>query len=121
MEANYAGDEEAASPAANRRCVALQRAWVIFDLDGTLIESEQIWDEVRFEFVTSHGGRWHHGAQREMMGMRTQEWAQYIHAELGVPLPANAIADAVVDRVSERLCAHLPHPERWAARRLKYH
>lgn len=83
-------------------------AWVVFDLDGTLIESEQIWDEVRFDFVTSHGGRWQDGAQRAMMGMRTQEWARYIHGDLGVALPADAIADAVVARVIDRLSKRLP-------------
>ena len=54
---------------------------VVFDLDGTLIESEQVWRDVRHEFVNAHGGRWHDNAQSTMIGMRTQEWARYIHDE----------------------------------------
>jgi HAD superfamily hydrolase (TIGR01509 family) len=73
--------------------------FVIFDLDGTLIESEQIWRDVRRDFVMAHGGRWHEGAQQTMIGMRTGEWAQYIHDELGVDESPDAIARDVADGV----------------------
>ena len=53
---------------------------VIFDLDGTLVETEQVWRDVRRDFVLTHGGRWNDGAQATMIGMRTNEWARYIHA-----------------------------------------
>jgi HAD superfamily hydrolase (TIGR01509 family) len=76
---------------------------VVFDLDGTLIESEGIWRDVRREFVTAHGGRWHDGAQTAMIGMRTAEWARYIHDDLGVALKPAAIAQQVVAAVVARL------------------
>jgi beta-phosphoglucomutase-like phosphatase (HAD superfamily) len=76
---------------------------VVFDLDGTLIESEQIWRDVRREFVRLHGGRWHDGAQAAMIGMRTEEWARYIHDKLGVALAPSAIAERVIATVAERL------------------
>jgi len=78
-------------------------ACVIFDLDGTLIESEQVWRDVRHEFVVAQGGRWHDGAQAAMIGMRTQEWASYIHETLGVALSTEEIARRVVASVVERL------------------
>lgn len=76
---------------------------VIFDLDGTLIESEQIWRDVRHDFVIANGGRWHAGAAAPMIGMRTIEWARYMHHELGVGLTPDEIAMRVVDTVSQRL------------------
>jgi HAD superfamily hydrolase (TIGR01509 family) len=82
--------------------------WVIFDLDGTLIESEQIWRDVRRTFVIEHGGKWRDDAQAKMMGMRTDEWAQYIHNELGVALAPAAIKDRVVAGVVARLAQHVP-------------
>lgn len=76
---------------------------VIFDLDGTLVETEQIWRDVRREFVAAHGGRWNGSAAAAMIGMRTTEWADYIHDELGVAMPSAEIAQAVVAGVVARL------------------
>jgi HAD superfamily hydrolase (TIGR01509 family) len=85
-----------------------KEACVLLDLDGTLIESEQIWHDVRLEYVVHHGGRWYDGAQQAMMGMRTQEWAAYIRTELGVDQTESAIARDVVNGVVDRLCRNLP-------------
>jgi len=75
----------------------------VFDLDGTLIESEQIWRDVRHEFVVANGGHWKSDAAAAMIGMRTDEWARYIHDELGVALAPSAIAKRVVEEVGLRL------------------
>ena len=86
----------------------MRRQWVISDLDGTLIESEQIWRDVRHAFVVEHGGRWVDGAQEKMIGMRTTEWARYVHDDLGVALAPQAIAEQVVDAVAQRLAGDVP-------------
>jgi HAD superfamily hydrolase (TIGR01509 family) len=83
-------------------------SWVIFDMDGTLIESERVWHDVRHDFVIENGGRWHEGAQQTMMGMRTNEWARYIREQLGVDLPPNVIAGEVVGRVCARFSESVP-------------
>jgi HAD superfamily hydrolase (TIGR01509 family) len=83
-------------------------AFVIFDLDGTLIESEQIWRDVRRDFVIQHGGNWVEDAQTKMIGMRTEEWSRYIHNDLGVALSPNEIARQVVAGVVDRLSAGVP-------------
>lgn len=84
------------------------KQWIVFDLDGTLIESEQIWRDVRREYVVECGGRWRDDAQRAMMGMRTQEWARYMHDSLGVERSAGIIEEQVVARVIERLSEGIP-------------
>jgi beta-phosphoglucomutase-like phosphatase (HAD superfamily) len=45
----------------------------VFDLDGVLIDSEHVWDEVRQRLAEERGGRWHEQASRDMMGMSSRE------------------------------------------------
>lgn len=81
---------------------------VIFDLDGVLIDSEQVWDDVRRRFVLDAGGRWHPRAQRDMMGMSSTEWSRYIGEELGVAEPPERISDRVVERLARAYRDQLP-------------
>src|SRR5262249_24029827 len=81
---------------------------VVFDLDGVLLDSEQVWDEVREELTRERGGRWTENAQREMMGMSSPEWSRYMHDQLGVPEPPDAISAEVVRRLEEMYRQELP-------------
>ncbi len=75
---------------------------VVFDLDGVLIDSEQVWDEVREQLARERGGRWHPRAQRDMMGMSSQEWSRYMHEAIGLPESPEEINAEVVRRMLER-------------------
>src|SRR6478752_1555732 len=55
---------------------------VVFDLDGVLIDSEPVWEEVRRALVAERGGHWAPDAQRRLMGMSTPEWARYLSEDL---------------------------------------
>ncbi len=81
---------------------------VVFDLDGVLIQTEEVWDEVREEFVRERGGRYGPDAQRAMMGMSSPEWSAYMHSALGVPDPARQINVEVVRRMDARYRERLP-------------
>jgi beta-phosphoglucomutase-like phosphatase (HAD superfamily) len=59
-------------------------AAVVFDLDGVLLESEQVWNEAKRELVAERGGSWSDSAPRAMMGMSSPEWSAYLRDELGV-------------------------------------
>ena len=81
---------------------------VVFDLDGVIVESEEIWDDVRERYVRERGGRYDAEAQRAMMGMSSTEWSRFIHEELGVEAtPAEINAD-VVELMAARYRAELP-------------
>ena len=81
---------------------------VIFDLDGLLLDSEQVWDEAREELAKERGGRWSDHAQRDMMGMSSPEWSAYMHDVIGLPEPPEEINVEVVRRLEERYRERLP-------------
>ena len=81
---------------------------VVFDLDGVIVDTEQVWDDVREQLVRERGGRWHDGAQAAMMGMSSPEWSRYMHEELGLAAPPEEINDEVVRRMLSRYRAELP-------------
>jgi HAD superfamily hydrolase (TIGR01509 family) len=81
---------------------------VVFDLDGVIVDSEQVWNAVREELTHERGARWHPGAQRDMMGMSSVEWSRYMHEQLGVPEPPEEISAEVVRRMEARYRSALP-------------
>jgi HAD superfamily hydrolase (TIGR01509 family) len=81
---------------------------VIFDLDGVILDSEEVWDEVREGLARERGGRWHEGAQADMMGMSSREWSVYMHEQIGLPEPPEEISREVVRRMLDRYRRVLP-------------
>jgi HAD superfamily hydrolase (TIGR01509 family) len=86
-------------------------AWpaaVIFDLDGVLVDSEQLWNQAKEALVRDAGGHWRPDAPLAMMGMSSPEWAAYLRDVLAVPLSLEEINRAVVARMQDEYARHLP-------------
>jgi HAD superfamily hydrolase (TIGR01509 family) len=81
---------------------------VVFDLDGVLLDSEELWDEVRRGLAASAGVPWPDGATAAMMGMSTAEWSAYLVGTVGLPGTAEQVAGAVIDRMAARYAEGLP-------------
>jgi HAD superfamily hydrolase (TIGR01509 family) len=81
---------------------------VVFDLDGVILDSEELWDEVREGFARERGGRWSDRAQADMMGMSSTEWSQYMHDVVGLPESPDEINREVVERMLDRYTQALP-------------
>ncbi|HEY1573676.1 MAG TPA: HAD family phosphatase [Pseudonocardiaceae bacterium] len=80
---------------------------VVFDMDGVLVDSEPVWEEVRRAVVAEHGGRWADDAQQRLMGMNTAEWTRYVSEDLGVGLAPDGVAELVIGRMADSYAAHL--------------
>jgi HAD superfamily hydrolase (TIGR01509 family) len=81
---------------------------VVFDLDGVLVDSEHVWDEVREGLARERGGRWHERAQADMMGMSSTEWSRYMHDVIGLAEAPEKIDAEVVRRMQARYAQELP-------------
>jgi HAD superfamily hydrolase (TIGR01509 family) len=83
-------------------------AAVIFDMDGVLVDTEHLWEEVRSELIRDWDGVDVPGTQAALMGMSSPEWSQYLHDIVGLsPSPAE-INEEVVRRMLERYAVELP-------------
>jgi len=81
---------------------------VLFDMDGTLVETEQYWGEAMFELAERLGGRMSEGARASTVGSTMRRSMTILHADLGlVRTEEQLLADArwVEDRTAELLGA----------------
>src|SRR3954453_3629536 len=56
---------------------------IVLDLDGVIVDTEEVWDRERRAYVAAHGGTWTDTATRAMQGMSSAEWSRYLRDELG--------------------------------------
>jgi len=81
---------------------------VVFDMDGVLVDSEEIWDEARHALALERGLAWPESAQRDMMGMSSLEWSRYMHERVGLAEAPEEISTEVVRRLEDLYWQHLP-------------
>jgi HAD superfamily hydrolase (TIGR01509 family) len=97
-------------PALRRRSglVARTPAAVVFDLDGVLLESEQVWSAAKRKVSLEHGGTWSDAAEVDMLGMNSAEWAAYMRDELALAMEPQEISARVAEQLAARYRERLP-------------
>ncbi|GAB3822616.1 HAD family phosphatase [Tessaracoccus terricola] len=80
----------------------MQPAAIIFDLDGTLIDTESEWDEVRRGLAADAGLEWPEGSTQAMMGMSTPEWARHLVEVVGLPMTPEEAARLTIEHMALR-------------------
>lgn len=60
-------------------------AAVLFDMDGTLVDSEKVWAVGLHELAVRHGGVLSESARVAMVGTSTRESMVVLHADIGQP------------------------------------
>lgn len=81
---------------------------VIFDMDGILVDTEEIWHQVRHDFVASFGGVWTAQHQRDCMGANSAQWSRYIRRTFRAPMTEQEILAGVVSMLRDSYAADPP-------------
>lgn len=77
-------------------------AALIFDMDGTLTDSEAWWDEIRRDLARADGVPWPDDATTAMMGMSTAEWSRYLTEVVGLRSDAPTSARRTIETLTAR-------------------
>ena len=81
---------------------------IIFDMDGTLIDSERIWDKVRRGLAADEGLAWTEENTLAMMGMSTPEWSGYLVDEVGLSGTPEQAAERTIAGLTEAYTHEVP-------------
>ncbi|GAA1783510.1 HAD family hydrolase [Agromyces lapidis] len=80
-------------------------AAALWDMDGTLVDTERYWMAAEEELVEAFGGSWSHDEALALVGSGLWESARVFQAK-GVDLDADTIVNRLTGRVSEMLVEH---------------
>lgn len=83
-------------------------AAVLFDLDGTLIDSEYYWMASERALAESHGKEWNENHGKELIGLSLYESSKLIKARLESDLEPEEIIRQLTDSVNHHLQASVP-------------
>ena len=87
---------------------SFQPAAVLFDMDGTLVDTEPYWIAAEFDIVEMHGGTWSHEHAKALVGSDLLDSGAYIRRHGGVDRTPTEIVEMLLDRVVERIRAEVP-------------
>lgn len=81
---------------------------VLWDMDGTLVDTEPYWIECEYELVAEFGGEWSQEKAHSLVGHDLRDSAAIIRDEGGVDLPIDDIVNRLLDGVIERVQRKVP-------------
>jgi HAD superfamily hydrolase (TIGR01509 family) len=95
-------ESSAAVPDADPRPAA-----VLWDMDGTIVDTEPYWMLAQHELVDSFGGSWTHEAAMTLVGSGLERSARVLQ-EFGVQMEVQPIIELLSTRVMEQITERMP-------------
>jgi HAD superfamily hydrolase (TIGR01509 family) len=82
-------------------------AAVLWDMDGTIVDTEPYWMRAETELIESFGGSWSHDDGMQLVGSGLLDAAAIIR-DAGVDLPLQEIVDRLTDHVMQQIEVAVP-------------
>jgi HAD superfamily hydrolase (TIGR01509 family) len=76
---------------------------VLWDMDGTLVDTEPYWIDTEFEIAQRHGGTWSRAHALNLVGNDLLESGRYIREHMGIEPSAEQIVEELLDGVVARV------------------
>lgn len=96
------------SPTSSAKSPAGPARAVLFDMDGTLVDSEPYWIDVEYAMADKYGGTWSAEHAMQLVGNDLLESARYIREHMGIDRTPEQIVDELLDGVVERIEREVP-------------
>ncbi len=81
---------------------------VLWDMDGTLVDTEPYWVSTEYELAERHGGRWNDADALTLVGNDLRSSAVYIQEHMGIDVGVDQIVDELLDGVVRRVAEEVP-------------
>lgn len=81
---------------------------VLWDLDGTLIDSEPYWMKSEIELAERHGATWTEEDGKSLVGMALKDSTRLMGERFGVELDQDKVINELTDSVTEQLRREIP-------------
>jgi HAD superfamily hydrolase (TIGR01509 family) len=81
---------------------------VLWDLDGTLVDTEPVWMAAELELAAEHGADWTHDDGLALVGLALPDSGDHIKRRIGSELSSAEIIDSLVKRVAAQLEQAVP-------------
>lgn len=81
---------------------------VVFDMDGVIIDSEPVWQEVRVAFVGEYGEEWSQADGEACRGRESEVWSAMISDRIGNALGADEVFTEILSRMVDSYDRELP-------------
>ncbi len=86
-------------------------AAVLWDMDGTLVDTEPYWMATEVELIEEYGGTWTTEDAKHLVGHSLMYSGEYIRERLG----ASLTAEEIVERLLDGVVARVQHAVPWCA------
>jgi len=83
-------------------------AAVLWDMDGTLVDTEPYWFDIEFELVAEFGGTWTDADAHSLVGFDLLDSAHELRTRGGVQLEPVEVVERLLDGVIRRVADRLP-------------